>query len=104
VRRSYSREDAFHHVLHKLRHGIEDQDRFLPPMRKPECASRKTQIEAPPSYRNKLSRPMDQRKSPESAPGFARYFEMDVTLVRIIFILLAFWPPSIGLIGTSSRG
>jgi len=77
---------------------LKDQDRFCPNA-EPECASRKTPDRSPPSYRNKLSRPMDQKKIAGVCAGFARYFEMDVTLVRIIFILLAFWPPSIGLIG-----
>jgi phage shock protein C len=31
--------------------------------------------------------------------GFARYFEVDVTLVRIIWLILVFAPPGAGLIG-----
>jgi|SRR5450631_1062743 phage shock protein C len=30
--------------------------------------------------------------------GFAQYFDMDVTLVRIIWVLLIFAPPGVGLI------
>jgi phage shock protein C len=31
--------------------------------------------------------------------GFARYFEVDVTLMRIIWLVLVFVPPGVGLIG-----
>ena len=31
--------------------------------------------------------------------GFARYFDVDVTLVRIIWLILVFLPPGVGLIG-----
>src|SRR5437763_7411493 len=31
--------------------------------------------------------------------GFANYFDVDVTLVRIIWLILVFVPPGIGLIG-----
>ena len=31
--------------------------------------------------------------------GFAHYFDLDVTLMRIIWLVLVFVPPGIGLIG-----
>ena len=31
--------------------------------------------------------------------GFARYFDVDVTLMRIIWLVLIFAPPGVGLIG-----
>jgi phage shock protein C len=31
--------------------------------------------------------------------GFAQYFDMDVTLVRVIWVILIFMPPGVGLIG-----
>jgi phage shock protein PspC (stress-responsive transcriptional regulator) len=31
--------------------------------------------------------------------GFAHYFDVDVTLVRVIWLVLVFVPPGIGLIG-----
>src|SRR5437899_12173011 len=31
--------------------------------------------------------------------GFARYFDVDVTLVRIVWLILVFAPPGAGLIG-----
>jgi phage shock protein C len=46
----------------------------------------------------KLSRPRDDRKIAGVCAGFARYLAMDVTLVRLIVTILAFWPPGVGLI------
>ena len=31
--------------------------------------------------------------------GFARYLDVDVTLVRIVWLILVFMPPGVGLIG-----
>jgi phage shock protein C len=31
--------------------------------------------------------------------GFAEYFDMDVTLMRLIFLVLLVAPPGVGLIG-----
>jgi phage shock protein C len=47
----------------------------------------------------KLSRPRDDRKIAGVCAGFARYLAMDVTLVRLVVTILAFWPPGVGLIG-----
>ena len=41
---------------------------------------------------------MEDKKIAGVCAGFARYFNMDVTLVRIIFLALIFVPPSIGTI------
>jgi phage shock protein C len=46
----------------------------------------------------KLSRPRDDRKLAGVCAGFARYLGMDVTLVRLIAVLLIFWPPCVGFI------
>ncbi|HEY7209209.1 MAG TPA: PspC domain-containing protein [Bryobacteraceae bacterium] len=45
-----------------------------------------------------LSRPRDDRKIAGVCSGIARYLGVDVTLVRIIMVVLAIWPPSVGLI------
>jgi phage shock protein C len=62
------------------------------------CATRNTapnpSWQAPP----KLSRPRDDRKIAGVCAGFARYMDVDVTLVRLIALVLVFCPPSIGLI------
>ena len=42
---------------------------------------------------------MSDKKIAGVCAGFARYFGMDVTLVRIIAIVLIFWPVPIGLVG-----
>jgi phage shock protein C len=45
-----------------------------------------------------LTRPRDDRKIAGVCAGIARYLGVDVTLVRIVVVVLALWPPSIGLI------
>jgi phage shock protein C len=47
----------------------------------------------------KLSRPREDRKAAGVCAGFARYLGTDVTLVRIITVILAIWPPGVGVIG-----
>src|ERR1700686_2655907 len=47
---------------------------------------------------SKLSRPRDERKIAGVCAGFARYLGVDVTVVRLIAIVLVLCPPSIGLI------
>lgn len=46
----------------------------------------------------RLSRPVYEKKIAGVCAGFARYFGMDVTLVRILFVLLAFCPFPAGLV------
>ena len=46
----------------------------------------------------KLSRPRDDRKIAGVCAGFARYLGVDVTLIRLIAIVLAIWPIGLGLI------
>src|SRR5262249_13237105 len=46
----------------------------------------------------KLSRPREGRKIAGVCAGFARYLGVDVTLVRLITLVLCFWPVGIGLI------
>ena len=40
----------------------------------------------------RLSRPMQEAKLGGVCAGFARYFGLDVTLVRILWIVLMVWP------------
>ncbi len=51
-----------------------------------------------PVYQNKLSRMIDQKKIAGVCAGVARYLNVDVTLVRIAWLILALWPPSLGFI------
>ena len=46
-----------------------------------------------------LRRIMRDKKIAGVCAGFAEYFEMDVTLMRIIFLVLLVTPPGVGLIG-----
>lgn len=46
----------------------------------------------------RLTRPMSEKKIAGVCAGLSRYFGIDVTLVRIIMVCLALWPPSVGLI------
>jgi len=45
-----------------------------------------------------LSRSRDDRKVAGVCAGIARYMGIDVTLVRILFLVFALWPPTAGLI------
>lgn len=42
---------------------------------------------------------MAEKKIAGVCAGFAYYFDMDVTLMRIIFLVLLVTPPGVGLIG-----
>jgi len=46
----------------------------------------------------KLSRPREDRKIAGVCAGFARYLGIDVTLVRLIALILTFCPIGLGLI------
>jgi phage shock protein C len=58
-------------------------------------ATSNSYAQQPPS---RLSRPRDDRKIAGVCAGFARYMGVDVTLVRVIAIVLVLCPPSVGLI------
>jgi phage shock protein C len=47
----------------------------------------------------KLSRPREDRKIAGVCAGFARYLGVDVTLVRLITVLLVFFSAGVGFIG-----
>ena len=48
---------------------------------------------------DRLSRPVTEAKIAGVCAGFARYFGVDVTLVRIIWLVLCVWPvPLFGII------
>jgi len=76
--------------------GVElrDQDRFCC-----QCG-RSTGRGIPNAERaERLSRPTREAKLGGVCAGFARYFGLDVTLVRILWIVLTVWPlPLFGVI------
>ena len=47
-------------------------------------------VSAPAAPARVLSRPMKEKKIAGVCAGFARYFDVDVTLMRVIWIILAF--------------
>jgi phage shock protein C len=49
--------------------------------------------------RERLVRPRCGRKIAGVCAGVAEYFDIDVTLVRLLWVVVAFFPPSIGLLG-----
>ena len=46
----------------------------------------------------RLERSIPDKKIAGVCSGFAHYFDVDVTLMRIIWLVLVFVPPSVGLI------
>jgi len=48
--------------------------------------------------RKRLHRVMTDKKIAGVCSGFAEYFDMDVTLVRLIWVALVLVPPSIGVV------
>lgn len=78
--------------------GLEDGTKFCS-----QCGAGTAQAPSagfPPPRTERLSRPADNQKIAGVCAGFARYFGVDVTLVRILWIVLVIWPiPLIGVIG-----
>jgi len=50
------------------------------------------------AFRAGLSRPREGKKLAGVCAGFARYLDLDVTVVRIVWLLLVIFPPVPGLI------
>ena len=69
---------------------LDDKAKFCP-----ECGAvtSKGRSESPQAQRPvRLSRPVYDKKIAGVCAGFARYFDIDVTAVRVIWIVLAVWP------------
>jgi len=49
--------------------------------------------------RKRLVRPRVNRKIAGVCAGFAEYFDLDITLVRVVWLIAAFIPTCLGLIG-----
>jgi phage shock protein C len=77
--------------------GVElrDQDKFCF-----DCgASTGRAAPPPPRPQERLSRPMSEAKIAGVCAAFARHFALDVTLVRVLWIVLSVWPvPMFGVI------
>jgi phage shock protein C len=75
---------------------LEDEARFCS-----VCGTARPPVRPPagdPSDRPPLSRIRQGRKIAGVCGGVARYFDMDVTLIRILWILVTIFPPIPGLI------
>ena len=73
---------------------LRDQDRFCS-----ACGARTGKFAPPPFVEARLSRPMSEAKIAGVCAGFARYFGVDVTLVRVLWVVLTVFPmPFFGLI------
>ena len=62
-------------------------------LREQDCycsqCGRRLKPEVPPSMRERLMRDMQHKKIAGVCAGLARYFDVDVVLVRLIFLVLA---------------
>jgi phage shock protein C len=81
---------------------LKENDRFCAICGKAVDAPAAAHVEAPPPppqvpYRP-LRRIMRDKKIAGVCAGFAEYFDMDVTLMRIIFLVLLVTPPGVGLL------
>jgi phage shock protein C len=72
---------------------LREQDRFCS-----ACGVATARGAAPPRPEARLSRPMSEAKIAGVCAGFARYLGVDVTVVRILWVVLAVCPLPFGLI------
>ncbi len=77
-----------------------DDDRFCPkcgnPARPEYAAARPTPV--------RLTRPFDDRKIAGVCAGFARYFDVDVTLMRILWLAATVVTGGLGILCIWPRG
>jgi phage shock protein C len=63
-------------------------------LREQDCycsqCGRRLKPEAPPAARERLMRNIEHKKIAGVCAGLARYFDVDVVLVRLVFLVLAF--------------
>ena len=73
---------------------LREQDRFCS-----ACGVGTARSAAPPRPEARLSRPMSESKIAGVCAGFARYFGVDVTLIRVLWVVLTVFPmPFFGLV------
>ena len=74
---------------------LDDRARFCS-----QCgtATGKGTQQAPETVYSRLSRPREDRKIAGVCAGLARYFGVDVTLVRILTVALTIWPCGLGAV------
>ena len=63
------------------------------------CGAATARSAVPPRPEARLSRPMSEAKIAGVCAGFARYFGVDVTLVRVLWVILTVFPlPCFGVV------
>jgi phage shock protein C len=74
---------------------LREQDRFCS-----ACGAVTVRGTVPPRHQEaRLSRPMSEAKIAGVCAGFARYFGLDVTLIRILWVVITVFPlPFLGLV------
>ena len=74
---------------------LREQDRFCP-----ACGAGTARgATPPPRPEARLSRPMSEAKIAGVCAGFGRYFSLDVTLVRVLWVVLTVFPlPFFGVV------
>ena len=74
---------------------LREQDRFCS-----ACGAVTVRGTVPPRHQEaRLSRPMSEAKIAGVCAGFARYFGLDVTLIRILWVVITVFPlPFFGLV------
>jgi phage shock protein C len=78
----------------KCGNELRDQDRFCS-----SCGAGTARAFVAPHPEAKLSRPMSEAKIAGVCAGFARYFALDVTLVRVLWVVITVFPlPCFGVV------
>jgi phage shock protein C len=82
---------------------LDDSARYCTSCGKPTNAESPRTVPPPPppseAAARKLHRVLAGKKLAGVCAGFAEYFDMDVTLMRLIWVGLALIPPHLGVIG-----
>jgi phage shock protein C len=80
-------------------YSLHDADRFCAQCGKPAAAGETSQtFAAPPRLRQRLERPFEDRKIGGVCAGFANYFGVDVTLMRILWLAGTFYTVGTGIV------
>jgi phage shock protein C len=78
----------------KCGNELREQDRFCV-----GCGATTARGFVPPRPEARLTRPMNEAKIAGVCAGFARYFALDVTLVRVLWVVITVFPlPCLGLV------
>ncbi len=78
---------------------LADTARYCTSCGKPTDAAASGTIAVAGPAPKRLHRIISQKKIAGVCAGFAEYFDMDLTLMRVIWVALLLLPPNLGLIG-----